>query len=79
MHERSYVPVEHSIVVPWAYLCDWIRDADSLAGYDGTFDFAAHSVGRFDGVLAAPTEADVEKGWAAADRWLLATAEMAEA
>ena len=69
---------EHGVIVPWEMLRDWIRDADLLAGYDGTFDFGGHSVGLFEGILDKATAADLEQGRGAADRWLLATAVLTE-
>jgi hypothetical protein len=69
---------EHGIVVPWASLRAWLHDADLLAGYDGTFDFSSLAVGRYEGILDLPTEADIEKGTAATHQWLLATAVLTE-
>lgn len=63
---------EHGVVVPWEMLRDWIRDADLLAGYDGTFDFGGRGMGLFDSILGARSEADVEAGWAATAEWILA-------
>ncbi len=63
---------EHGIAVPWEMLRDWIRGADILAGFDGTFDDAGRGAGQFDEILGRRTETDVEAGWIAADAWLLA-------
>ena len=70
---------EHNIVVPWKVLRDWLRDADLLAGYDGTFDFSSLAVGQYEGILDLPTKADIEKGSAATYQWLLASAVLTEA
>ncbi len=76
---RPEFRAEHGIPVPWEMLRDWIRDADLLAGYDGTFDFGGRGMGLFDEILGTKTEADVETGWAAANEWLLATSPLTEA
>jgi hypothetical protein len=36
-------------------------------------------VGRFEGILAAPSEADIAKAWAEANEWLLASKAVSEA
>lgn len=68
---RPEFRAEHGITVPWAVLRDWIRDADLLAGYDGTFDFGGRAVGLFDEMLGTAGEDDLAAG--AAEAWRLAT------
>lgn len=71
---RPEFRIEHGITVPWPILRDWFRDADLLAGFDGTFDFSGRAVGLFDEILGAPPDTDdVAAGWAAATAWDLAT------
>ena len=60
--------------LPWTMLRDWIRDADLLAGYDGTFDRACPAVGEFDEILGTRGDADLERGRDSASDWILATA-----
>jgi hypothetical protein len=64
---------EHRVVVPWEMLRDWIRDADLLAGYDGTFDHGARAAGLLDEILGEKTRDDYEAGVVATADWLLAT------
>lgn len=70
---RPEFRAEHGIAVPWAVLRDWIRNADLLAGYDGTFDFGGRAVGLFDEILGPADGDDLVAGWDAARAWRLAT------
>jgi hypothetical protein len=53
-------------------LQDWIRGADLLEGYDGTFDVGGRGAGRFDEILGLRNDADIAAGWYAAAEWMLA-------
>jgi hypothetical protein len=41
----------HGIELPWEMLRDWIRDADLLDGFGGTFDFGGRGEGALDEIL----------------------------
>ncbi|MBI3748061.1 MAG: hypothetical protein HY262_04335 [Chloroflexi bacterium] len=69
--------VEHGVVASWEFLRDWLRDADLLAGYDGTFDSAGQASGFFRDVLEPPTLDEWSAGVDATVGWLLATAPIA--
>ena len=64
---RDEFRAQHGIEVPWELLREWLREADLLAGFDGTFDWGGRAAGRFDEIVGPGSDEDYAEGVVARD------------